>query len=315
VAQTVNVLVGGVRAGKFNSDGRRVDIRVRLLAEQRSKPESLGQLKVRSPNGDLVPVSMLVRQEERPSAQSVTRLDRERAISVFGNVAPGSSQDKALAAVAELGKEMPEGTRVVLGGSSIAFQEAMQSLLFALVLGIVVAYMVLAAQFNSLLHPVTVLAILPLSIAGAGFGLLLTGQSVNIFSMIGVLLLMGIAKKNSIILVDYANQRRAQGLDAKGAILAAGPVRLRPIVMTSMATLMAAVPAALGLGEGSETRVPMAVAVIAGLLLSTALSLFVVPAFYVLGDAARQRFFRLFGARAEKHEETPPPLARPSGGE
>jgi multidrug efflux pump subunit AcrB len=212
VAQTVNVLVGGVRAGKFNSDGRRVDLRVRLLADQRSKPESLGHLKIRSPrSGELVPVSALVKQEERPAAQSITRLDRERAISVYGNVAPGSSQDKALAVVTSLAQKMPEGTRLVLGGSSVAFREGMASLLFALVLGIIVAYMVLAAQFNSLLHPVTVLTILPLSIAGATFGLFLSNQSVNIFSMIGVLLLMGIAKKNSIILVDYANQKRAGG--------------------------------------------------------------------------------------------------------
>jgi multidrug efflux pump len=308
VAQAVNVLVGGVRAGKFNSNGRRIDVRVRLLADQRARPESLGQLKLRAKTGELVPLSMLIRQEERPAAQSITRLDRERAISIYGNVAPGSSQDKALAVVEGLGKAVPDGTRVVLGGSSQAFKESMQSLLFALGLGIVVAYMVLAAQFNSLLHPVTVLTILPLSIAGAAFGLLAGGQSVNIFSMIGVLLLMGIAKKNSIILVDYANQKRAEGLEAGPAMLAAGPVRLRPIVMTSMATLMAAIPAALGLGEGSETRVPMAIAVIGGLVVSTALSLLVVPAFYVLGDAAKVRLGRLFalGSRSD-----PPPLARP----
>jgi multidrug efflux pump subunit AcrB len=309
VAQAVNVMVGGVRAGKFNSNGRRIDVRVRLLADQRARPESLGQLKLRAKTGELVPLSMLIRQEERPAAQSITRLDRERAISVFGNVAPGSSQDKALAVVESLGKDAPDGTRIVLGGSSLAFKESMQSLLFALGLGIVVAYMVLAAQFNSLLHPLTVLTILPLSIAGAAFGLWGGGQSVNIFSMIGVLLLMGIAKKNSIILVDYANQKRGEGLAAGPAMLAAGPVRLRPIVMTSMATLMAAVPAALGLGEGSETRVPMAIAVIGGLVLSTALSLLVVPAFYVLGDAAKARLRRLFekGSRS-----APAPLARPS---
>jgi multidrug efflux pump len=309
VAQAVNVMVGGVRAGKFNSNGRRIDVRVRLLADQRARPESLGLLKLRAKTGELVPLSMIIRQEERPAPQSISRLDRERAISIYGNVAPGSSQDKALAVVDNLSKEAPDGTRIVLGGSSLAFKESMRSLLFALGLGIVVAYMVLAAQFNSLMHPLTVLTILPLSIAGAAFGLLAGGQSVNIFSMIGVLLLMGIAKKNSIILVDYANQKRAEGLAAGPAMLAAGPVRLRPIVMTSMATLMAAIPAALGLGEGSETRVPMAVAVIGGLVLSTALSLLVVPAFYVLGDAAKLRLGRLFSSRQGSQA---PPLARPS---
>ncbi|HEY3498502.1 MAG TPA: efflux RND transporter permease subunit [Polyangiaceae bacterium] len=310
VAQAVNVLIGGSRVGKFNAEGRRIDVRLRLLADQRSRPESLGYIKIRTPAGELVPLSSLIRKEERPAAQSITRLDRERAISVYGNVAPGSSQDKALAAVEALAKDVPEGTRVVLGGSSVAFRESMQSLVFALVLGIIVAYMVLAAQFNSLLHPVTVLTILPLSIAGAAFGLLLAGQSLNIFSMIGVLLLMGIAKKNSIILVDYANRKREEGLEPREAMQTAGPVRLRPILMTSIATLMAAIPAALGLGEGSETRVPMAVAVIGGLVLSTTLSLLVVPAFYVLAERALRALRRVF----RRGTETPrPPLARSSG--
>jgi len=309
VAQAVNVMVGGTRSGKFNADGRRIDVRVRLLADQRSRPEDLSRLKLRTASGELVPLSSLVKKEERPALQAITRRDRERAISIYGNVAATSSQDKALAAVESIGKQMPAGTRLVLGGSSVAFRESMQSLTFALILGIVVAFMVLAAQFNSLLHPVTVLTILPLSIAGAAFGLLLARQSVNIFSMIGVLLLMGIAKKNSIILVDYANRLREGGLDALTAMREAGPVRLRPIVMTSIATLMAAVPAALGLGEGSETRVPMAVAVIGGLLVSTALSLYVVPAFYVLAERFTGFLRRILGGKGRPA----PPLARPTG--
>jgi hydrophobe/amphiphile efflux-1 (HAE1) family protein len=308
VAQAVNVLVGGSRIGKFNSDGRRVDVRIRLLADQRSRPESLGHLKLQTPRGEVVPLSALIKLEERPAAQTITRRERERAISIFGNVALGSSQDKALAAVESLAQSMPEGTRLVLGGSSVAFKDSMQSLLFALVLGIIVAYMVLAAQFNSFIHPVTVLTILPLAVAGASFGLYLAGMTLNIFSMIGILLLMGISKKNSIILVDYANRKRDEGLEPKEAMLAAGPVRLRPILMTSIATLMAAIPAALGLGEGSETRVPMAVAVIGGLVISTALSLLVVPAFYVLAARAASGLRRLFPKRAPAESA---PLARP----
>jgi multidrug efflux pump subunit AcrB len=158
-------------------------------------------------------------------------------------------------------------------------------LLFALLLGIVVAYMILGGQFNSFLHPVTVLTILPLSLAGGVFALAIAGKSLNMCSMIGILLLMGIVKKNSIILVDYANQlREEQGLGALDAMLRAAPVRLRPILMTSIATMMAAVPAALALGAGSETRAPMSIAVLGGLVVSTALSLLVVPAFYVVAD-------------------------------
>jgi multidrug efflux pump subunit AcrB len=163
--------------------------------------------------------------------------------------------------------------------------------------------MVLASQFNSLLHPLTVLTILPLSVAGAAFALFLGGQSLNIFSMIGILLLMGIAKKNSIILVDYANQVRAsEGLPAKEAMLRAGPVRLRPILMTSFATMAAAVPSALALGPGSEVRAPMAVAVIGGIFVSTALSLLVVPAFYMVTDRWLER------AKTQLRSRRAPPL-------
>jgi multidrug efflux pump subunit AcrB len=195
--------------------------------------------------------------------------------------------------VEEIARRLPVGYRGVLGGASIAFRESMGSLIFAMWLGILIAYMILASQFNSFLHPVTVLTILPLSIVGAIIGLLAAGQTLNIFSMIGLLLLMGIVKKNSIILVDYANQFRQQGFDAREAMEKAGPIRLRPIVMTAVSTLMAAIPPALGLGPGSEIRMPMAIAVIGGLVLSTILSLIVVPAFYVTADRLAIRIKRL----------------------
>ncbi|MCL4837553.1 MAG: efflux RND transporter permease subunit, partial [Thermoanaerobaculia bacterium] len=289
VATTLNALVGGLRVGKYSAGGRRVDVRLRLLADQRARPEDLSRLRVRTRGDDLVPLSSLVSAEEKPALQAIYRRDRERAITVYANVAPGASQDQALAAVQALSRDMPVGTRLVLGGASVEFQQSFRSLLFALFLGILVAYMILASQFNSFLHPVTVLTILPLSVAGAAFALMLSGRSLNIFSMIGLLLLMGIVKKNSIILVDFANQLRERGFDALRAIRRAGPTRLRPILMTSAATMMAALPPALGLGAGSEIRNPMAIAVIGGLVVSTALSLLVVPAFYLLADRGKQR--------------------------
>jgi multidrug efflux pump len=289
VAEALNATIGGVRIGKYSTGGRRIDVRVRLLASQRSRPEDLARLRVRTENGELIPLSALVTTEEQPALQAITRRDRERAITVYANVAPGRSQDEALAKVEELTRDLPVGYRAVLGGASVAFRESFQSLLFALVLGILVAYMVLGSQFNSFLHPVTVLTILPLSLAGAVFALRLVGFTLNIFSMIGILLLMGIVKKNSIILVDYANQARGEGLAADEAMRRAGPLRLRPILMTSAATMMAALPPAIGLGSGAEIRRPMAIAVIGGLIVSTALSLLVVPAFYVVSDRLAAR--------------------------
>jgi multidrug efflux pump len=284
VATSINTLIGGERVGKYSSGGRRVDVRMRLMANQRRRPEDISYLKVRTRSGELIPLSSLVNYQELPALQGITRRERERAISVFANVAAGHSQEEAIHYVEGLTKDLPAGYRIVLGGSSVAFKESMSSLIFALMLGILIAYMVLASQFNSFSHPVTILTILPLSVVGAAAALLITGKSLNIFSMIGLLLLMGIVKKNSIILVDYANQNRALGLDPVAAMKKAGPVRLRPIIMTSIATLMAAIPPAMGLGPGTEIRSPMAIAVIGGVFVSTALSLLVVPSFYVKLD-------------------------------
>lgn len=284
VATTMNALIGGVRVGKYSSGGRRIDVRLKLLAAQRSRPEDIARLKVRTRTGQLVPLSSLVTYNEQPALQAITRKDRERAISIFANVAPGHSQDEAIRYVENQSKSLPLGYRIVLGGASVAFRESMSSLLFAMFLGIGIAYMILASQFNSYKDPVTIITILPLSIAGAALALLLTHQTLNIFSMIGLLLLMGIVKKNSIILVDYANAFKAQGFDARESMKKAGPIRLRPILMTATATMMAAIPPALGLGAGSEIRVPMAIGVIGGLVLSTILSLVVVPAFYVIAE-------------------------------
>ncbi len=289
VATTLNALVGGIRVGKYSTGGRRIDVRLKLMASQRSRPEDIARLQVRTRSGDLVPLSSLVTSREQPALQAITRRDRERAITIYANVAPGRSQNDAIKYVESLAKNMAVGNRIVLSGASVAFRESMSSLLFAMFLGIAIAYMILASQFNSFKDPITIITILPLSIAGAAFALVLAGQSLNIFSMIGLLLLMGIVKKNSIILVDYANGFKAQGFSPRESMEKAGPIRLRPILMTATATLMAAIPPALGLGSGSEIRTPMAIAVIGGLVLSTVLSLVVVPSFYIIAERVKSR--------------------------
>jgi hydrophobe/amphiphile efflux-1 (HAE1) family protein len=290
LGSTVSALVGGNTVGKFSTGGRRIDVRMRLLASQRTRPEDLALVRVRSANGELVPLTLVTTQQEVPVLQSISRLDRERAISFTANVASGHAQAEAMARVRELGAELPLGYRIVAGGQASQLEETTGGLAFALAVGILVAYMVLASQFNSFLHPVTVLTIMPLALGGAVLGLVASGKSLNLFSMIGLLLLMGIVKKNSILLVEYANHiREAESVDALTAAARAGPLRLRPILMTTVATMMAAVPAVLGLGPGSETRSPMAAAVLGGLAVSTVLSLVAVPAFYVVSDRVRTR--------------------------
>jgi hydrophobe/amphiphile efflux-1 (HAE1) family protein len=290
LANTISALVGGNIVGKFSTEGRRIDMRVRLLAGQRSRPEDIGAIRVRTQSGETIPLSLVVTQSETAVLQSISRVDRERAIGISGNVAPGHSQAEAMARVAELAKELPLGYRAVPSGQASQLAETTSGLFFALMIGILVAYMVLASQFNSFLDPITVLTILPLAVSGAILGLLVSGKTLNVFSMIGLLLLMGIVKKNSILLVEYASQvREHEGLDARAAMQKAGPLRLRPILMTTVATMMAAVPAVLGIGPGTETRSPMAAAVLGGLTISTMLSLLVVPAFYVVSDRLKQR--------------------------
>jgi hydrophobe/amphiphile efflux-1 (HAE1) family protein len=289
---TVSALVGGNTVGKFSTGGRRIDIRMRLLSGQRTRPEDVSNIQIRTQSGEMIPISMVVTQQEQPVLQTISRLDRERAISLTANVAPGHSQAEAMAKVYELGSALPIGTRIVAGGQASQLEETTSGLAFAMLIGIAVAYMVLASQFNSFLHPVTVLTILPLALSGAVLGLLAGGKSLNLFSMIGLLLLMGIVKKNSILLVEYANHiREHDGVDAFTAASRAGPLRLRPILMTTIATMMAAVPPVLGLGPGTETRSPMAAAVLGGLTVSTVLSLLVVPSFYVVSDRVRTRIF------------------------
>lgn len=215
----------------------------------------------------------------------INRRERERAITIYANVKSGMSQQKALLAVEEIAKRiLPPRYHIVLSGSSQTFTESFQSLILALILGLFVAYMVLASQFNSFSDPLVVLVALPFSVSGAFVALLLTHQSINVYSMIGLVLLMGIVKKNSILLVDFTNQVRARKdvLSAHQALLEACPVRLRPILMTSVASIAGAVPAALAIGPGAESRVPMAVAVIGGVVVSTLLTLYVVPAVYGL---------------------------------
>ncbi|MBX3226417.1 MAG: efflux RND transporter permease subunit [Labilithrix sp.] len=290
---TVSALVGGGTVGKFSTAGRRVDVRMRLLAAQRARPEDLSLIRVRGMNQQLIPLTMVVTQKEEPVLQAISRLDRERAISIRANVGAGHSQQEAMNKVYELAKTLPLGLRVAPGGQASQLEETTSGLWFAMLIGVLVAYMVLASQFNSFLHPVTVLTILPLAICGAILGLVVSGKTLNLFSMIGLLLLMGIVKKNSILLVEYAEQvREHEGLPALESMQKAGPLRLRPILMTTVATMMAAVPPLLGLGPGTETRSPMAAAVLGGLTVSTVLSLLVVPAFYVVTGRMRAKIIK-----------------------
>jgi HAE1 family hydrophobic/amphiphilic exporter-1 len=285
----ISTLIGGFKFDantQYPKDGHRYDIRVRLEPDQYANPSALNQIFVRNDRGatgELVRLNAASRVEVGQSLQLISRRNRMRAIPVYANVVAGQSQQKALDALDSVSKEvLPPGYRAVITGSAQAFRDAFSNLIFALILGILVSYMVLASQFNSFIHPLTVLIALPFSLSGAFLALFAMHQSLNLFSMIGLILLMGIVKKNSILLVDFTNHRRSEGLSPDQALLEACPVRLRPILMTSVATMAGALPEALSLGPGSETMVPMAISIIGGVFVSTLLTLFVVPCVYSL---------------------------------
>jgi HAE1 family hydrophobic/amphiphilic exporter-1 len=284
IGQTINIAMGGVRQGKFTNDGRRYDVRLRLEQGERLRPADIEKLQVRTSYGELIPITDVVRLEEISTVQSYTRINRQRAITISGDLTPRSSQADALAAAERISREvLPPTYSYTLEGGAQAFQEAFQGFVFVFVVGLIAAYMVLASQFNSFIHPVTVLLALPFSITGAFLTLWGMDQSINLYSAIGIVLLAGICKKNSIMLVEFANQMREHRiLSVHEALMRACPIRLRPILMTSMATAGAAVPIALGIGPGAETRAPMASAIIGGVAVSTLFTLFVVPCAYSL---------------------------------
>jgi len=284
IAQAVDFLVGGEKIGQYPRGEHRDDIRIRLEPDQRSKAEQIKQIYVRNNRGELVSLAEVVDLTTKPTLQQITRVDRQRTISLYANVAKGKSQTDAMKEVQSLAKKtLPTGYFAVFTGSSSTFSDSFSDLWFALFLGILVAYMILASQFNSYIDPVSVLMALPFSASGAFVGLWLFGQSLNIYSFIGLILLMGIVKKNSIMLVDFTNQiRKRDKKPVEQALLEAAPIRFRPIMMTSFAVIAAAIPEAFSRGAGCETQIPMGVVVIFGVLVSTFLTLFVVPCFYSL---------------------------------
>jgi hydrophobic/amphiphilic exporter-1 (mainly G- bacteria), HAE1 family len=293
VAEAINLLISGeldIARYKDELKGKRYDIRVRLNPEDRDSKGGLERIYVRARDGKLVELSNVVRIEEGTGPSVINRVDRQRAITVFASLEGkplGQAQEELDAIAARI---LPADYVPKYQGMAEVMQESFGYLLFALLLGIIMAYMILASQFESFIHPVTVLLSMPLSFIGAFGALFITGKTLSIFSIIGLILLMGLVKKNAILLVDYTNVLRGRGMTRREAILQAGPVRMRPILMTTFAMIFGMLPIALGVGEGAETRAPMGIAVIGGLLTSLVLTLVVVPSAYDIFDDWQEKF-------------------------
>jgi HAE1 family hydrophobic/amphiphilic exporter-1 len=306
VATTVQAMIGGLDVGTFKEAGHGYDIRVRLDRENRSEPEAIQRLYVRGRNGELVELRNLVRIEKGAAPSAITRSNRQRSVTISGNL-DGKSMADAIADVQQVARvALPEGVALDFSGEAEQMEESARQFRLMLGLAILVIYMVLASQFESLLHPLTVMLALPLAMTGALGGLFLMdvftdrqGMTLNMFSMIGIILLFGLVTKNSILVVDYANRLRAEGMDRVEAIRTAAPVRMRPVLMTAISMIFGVLPAAVGVGPGAESRQPMGVATAAGMFSSTLLTLVVVPVFYLaLEDTVG--WFRLLPRRVAR---------------
>ncbi len=282
IGRTLETMLGSRRVTTYLDAGEEYDVIIEGERDEQRTPASLTNLYVRSQQtGELIPLSNLVRVTETAESTSLNRYNRVRAITLEANLADDLPLGEALAYLNALAAEhLPEQAIIDYKGQSADFQQSGQGILFVFLLGIAVVYLVLAAQFESWVHPLVIMLTVPLAMAGALLGLWLTGQSLNIYSQIGLIMLVGLAAKNGILIVEFANQLRDEGKDFDAALLEAADVRLRPIIMTGITTAAGSIPLLLSSGAGAETRTVIGTVILSGVLAATLFTLFVVPVAY-----------------------------------
>ena len=289
VADTLRVLLGGEDATRFRRGNELYDVIVQLTAAQRFATTDPASIYVRTRAGELVPLSNVLRVSESVGPSAVHHFDRKRSVILDANLVD-LDLGTAIGKVSALAREiLPTDFSTDLAGESREFERGSQGLSLTFLLALAGVFLVLAAQFESFIHPLTIMLALPLATFGALAGLAVFGMTLNVYSFIGIIMLMGLVTKNSILLVDHANVLRERGVSAMEAVTEAGRVRLRPILMTAASTIVGIIPVALGLGAGSESRRPLGVAVLVGMVTSTLLTLYVVPVFYSLVESAKGR--------------------------
>jgi multidrug efflux pump subunit AcrB len=310
IAETVRVATIGdadAALAKVSVDDRLIPVRVQLVEDVRGDIARIGALRVATASGDTVPLNAVADIVVTDGASSIERLNRQRLATIGANLPVGVALGTASARFQEItaGVELPPGVRIAEAGDAEIQAELQASFGNAMVLGLMLVLTVLILLFGSVIQPFTILFSLPLAIGGVAGALILTGNAISMPVLIGILMLMGIVTKNAILLVDFAIEMRRQGMDRVAALIEAGHKRARPIVMTSIAMSAGMLPSALGVGEGGSFRAPMAIAVIGGILVSTVLSLVVVPSFFLIMDDLQRLLARLFGRFVGPKEAEP----------
>lgn len=283
--------VEGLTTAKFRENGREYDVRVRLTENERDLKESFKSVYVPNINRKLVKLSDIATVEVIDGPTSIERQDRARYIQITSAVAPGVGLSTAIADLITTmntgDAKLPADVRYTFAGEAENMQDLATSAVLAIIAGIIIVYLILSSLYESFITPITIMVALPLALSGAFFGLFITGKSLNLFAILGLFMLIGVAGKNGILLVDFTKQLMDEGMDRASALVQAGKTRLRPILMTSFALIAGTLPTAIGLNPASRTRTSMGVAIVAGVLLSTVLTLIVVPALFVYVDRFR----------------------------
>ncbi len=290
IGQTLQYALSGQRIGYFYMNGKQYQILGEINRQQRNTPLDLKSVYVKNTNGSMIQLDNLVELKESVAPPQLYRYNRFSSATVSAGLAPGVTIGKGLDEMDRIAKEtLDETFRTALAGDSKDFRESSSSLMFAFVLALVLIFLILAAQFESFKDPLVIMLTVPLAVAGALIFMFVSGTTMNIFSQIGIIMLIGLVAKNGILIVEFANQRQQAGLSKYDAILSASVQRLRPILMTSLATVLGLLPLAFASGEGANGRVAMGIAVIGGMIVSTFLTLYVVPAIYMYVSTNRKK--------------------------
>ncbi len=290
ISQTLQLGLSGSRFGYFIMNGKQYQIIGQVERKDRNEPLDLRTLYVRNRRGEIIQLDNLVTVEEQSSPPQLYRFNRYSSAKISAQTAPGVALADGIAEMERIGKEVLDDTySTTLDGASREFSESSSSIYLAFLMALAIIYLVLAGQFESFKDPLIIMFTVPLALAGALLSLWYFNQTLNIFSQIGIIMLIGLVTKNGILIVEFANQRKEQGMKIRDAIIGAAESRFRPILMTSMSTILGILPIALALGAGSESRVSMGIAIIGGLLFATVLTLFVIPAIYSLFSEKKGR--------------------------
>jgi multidrug efflux pump len=289
VAQTLQLSLSGLRYGYFYREGKQYQIMGQVDRGDRDEPLDLKSMFVRNRRGDLVQLDNIVSVEEKSNPPQLYHYNRFKSATITASVAPGKTIGDGIKVMREIAKKnLDESFTTALSGSSRDFEESSSNTLFAFSLALLLVYLILAAQFESFIDPFVIMLTVPMALAGALLSLWYFNQTLNIFSQIGIIMLVGLVTKNGILIVEFANQLREQGQTRHVAIVNAAVARFRPIVMTSLATMLGALPIAMALGAGSKSRMGMGIVIIGGLLFSLTLTLYIIPAMYSYLSRHRQ---------------------------